>query len=77
MNEPSHPKNPLAGRSGYTNLLLQELSDAEVAEFCDYWSARRDDYRAEVNGFAEWNASKRLSTGGREATRRGLDLERI
>jgi hypothetical protein len=67
----SHPKDPLAGRSGNTHLLLQELADDEVAEFCRYWAASRDEYKAEGKEFAVWNASKRLGEGRREAARRG------
>jgi hypothetical protein len=76
VTEASHPRNPLAGRNGYTHLLLQELPDDEVAEFCDYWSWRRERFHEQGDGFSSWNASKRLSAGHREAARRGLRLER-
>jgi hypothetical protein len=76
VTEVSHPRNPLANRSGYTHLLLQELTDDEVIEYCEYWTAQRETYQVEDKGFAAWNASKRLGEGRREAARRGLRLER-
>jgi hypothetical protein len=73
VTEPSDPTNPLAGRSGYTVLLLQELSDTEIAQHCEYWAARRERYRIDGDGYAGWQASKILSIGQREARRRGLN----
>jgi hypothetical protein len=52
------------------------MTDDEVAEFCEYWAALRDEYKVEGKEFAAWNASKRRSAEHREAARRGLRLER-
>ena len=71
-----HPRNPLAERSGYVHQLLRELTDDEVGEFCEHWTARREGYRVEGKDFAAWKASNILSAGHREAERRELRLER-
>jgi hypothetical protein len=60
VTDASHPTNPLATRHGYTRVLLRELTDDEVAEFCEHWTASRQGYRVEGKGFAVWQASKRL-----------------
>lgn len=71
------PRNPLSAQSGYTHELLTELSDDQVGEYCRYWVWRAEQFRAEGRGFDAWKSSNQLSTGYREAQRRGLDVDAL
>ena len=69
-SEPKEPLNPLAGCRGLLVDLLQSLSDADLSEYCLYWSWRRDQSGYE---FSRWKCSNILSAGFREANSRGVD----
>lgn len=56
---------------------VRDLSDADLAEYCRYWTWRVNRFKAAGRGWDAWKASIRLSSGYAEVEGRHLDREAL